>query len=93
MRKFQPVTPGGLLVEEFLKALGIGQYHPATGISVPAQRIGQTGKGERVITANNGLHLFCFFGLSNGYWLRAQASYDTETAERTLREIIIRFLP
>ena len=84
MRKLKPVTPGELLLEEFLKPMGISQYRLAKEISVPAQRIGDIVSGKRVIKADTDLRLCRFFGLSNGYWLRAQAAHDTEVAERTL---------
>jgi antitoxin HigA-1 len=62
----------------------IGQYRLAKEIDVPAQRIGDIVAGKRAITADTDLRLCRFFGLSNGYWLRAQAAYDTEVAERAL---------
>src|SRR5664280_681660 len=79
-----PVTPGELLLEEFLRPMGISRYRLAKEIGVPAQRIGEIVAGRRAITADTDLRLCRFFGLSNGYWLRAQAAYDTEVAERTL---------
>ena len=84
MRKLKPVTPGELLMEEFLRPLGISQYRLAKEIGVPAQRIGQIVKGKRVVTAETDWRLCRFFGLSNGYWLRARAAHDTEIAERAL---------
>ncbi len=84
MRKLEPVTPGELLLEEFLKPMGISQYRLAKEIGVPAQRIGEIVAGKRTITADTDLRLCRFFGLSNGYWLRAQAVHDTELAERAL---------
>ncbi|MDP1633465.1 MAG: HigA family addiction module antitoxin [Gallionellaceae bacterium] len=84
MRKLKPITPGELLLEEFLKPMGISQYRLAKEISVPAQRISDIVAGKRTITADTDLRLCRFFGLSNGYWLRAQAAHDTEVAERTL---------
>jgi len=84
MRKLKPVTPGELLLEEFLKPMGISQYRLAKEIGVPAQRIGEIVAGKRAITADTDLRLCRFFGLSNGYWLRAQAAHDTEVAERNL---------
>ena len=77
MSKLNPVTPGELLSEEFLKPMGLSQYRVAKEISVPAQRIGDIVLGKRSITADTDLRLCRFFGLSNGYWLRAQAAYDT----------------
>lgn len=84
MRKLKPITPGELLLEEFLKPMGISRYRLAKEIAVPAQRIGDIVAGKRAITADTDLRLCRFFGLSNGYWLRAQAAYDTEVAERAL---------
>lgn len=85
MRRLKPVTPGELLLEEFLKPMGISRYRLAKEIGVPAQRIGEIVAGRRAVTADSDLRLCRFFGLSNGYWLRAQAAHDTEVAERTLR--------
>ena len=84
MGKLDPVTPGELLVEEFLKPLGITQYRLAKEVNVPAQRVGDIVAGKRAITADTDLRLCRFFGLSNGYWLRAQAAHDTEVAARKL---------
>ena len=84
MSKHRPVTPGELLAEEFLKPMGITQYRLAKEIGVPAQRIGDIVAGKRVVTADTDLRLCRFFGLSNGYWLRAQAAHDTEVAERRI---------
>ncbi len=91
MVKLKPVTPGELLRHEFLVPMHISQYRLAKAIGVPAQRIGEIVAGRRSITADTDLRLCRFFGLSNGYWLRAQAAYDTEVAEgalaKTLRKI------
>jgi addiction module HigA family antidote len=84
MKKLDPVTPGELLLEEFLKPMGISQYRLAKEIGVPAQRIGEIVLGKRSVTADTDLRLCSFFGLSNGYWLRAQAAFDTEVAEQIL---------
>ena len=78
MKKLKPVTPGELLYEEFLKPMGISRYRLAKEIGVPAQRIGDIVAGKRSISADTDLRLCRFFGLSNGYWLRAQAAFDTE---------------
>jgi addiction module HigA family antidote len=93
MRKLKPVTPGELLLEEFLKPMEISQYRLAKEIDVPAQRIGDIVGGKRAITADTDLRLCRFFGLSNGYWLRAQAAYDTEVAERVLGSKLSKIKP
>lgn len=84
MSMHPPVTPGELLQDEFLTPMGITKYRLAKEIGVPAQRIGEIVAGRRAISADTDLRLCRFFGLSNGYWLRAQAAYDTEVAERQL---------
>jgi addiction module HigA family antidote len=93
MRKLKPVTPGELLMEEFLKPMGISQYRLAKEIGVPAQRIGDIVAGKRAITADTDLRLCRFFGLSNGYWLRAQVLHDTEVAERALARELAKIKP
>src|SRR5574337_865851 len=93
MRKLKPVTPGELLREEFLVPLGLSQYRLAKEIGVPAQRIGEIVAGKRAITADTDLRLGRFFGLSKGYWLRAQAAYDTEVAEEALSKTLARIKP
>ena len=72
MRRRKSVTPGELLLEWLLKPMGISQYRIAKEIGVPAQRIGEIVAGRRAITADSDLRLCRFFGLSNGYWLRAE---------------------
>jgi len=93
MAKLKPVTPGELLFEEFLRPMGISQYRLAKEIGVPGQRIGEIVAGKRAITADTDLRLCRFFGLSNGYWLRAQAAYDTEVAEEALAEVLEKIKP
>lgn len=93
MTKLTPVTPGELLSEEFLKPMGISQYRLAKEIGVPAQRIGAIVAGRRAITADTDLRLCKFFGLSAGYWLRAQAAYDTEVAQEELRDALEKITP
>jgi addiction module HigA family antidote len=93
MSRLAPVTPGELLKEEFLVPMGISQYRLAKEIDVPAQRIGEIVAGRRAITADTDLRLCRFFGLSSGYWLRAQAAHDTEVAERKLAPVLKRIRP
>lgn len=93
MIELEPITPGEILLEEFLKPMSISQYRLAKEIGVPAQRISEIIAGKRSITADTDLRLCRFFGLSKGYWLRAQAAYDIEVAERTLEHVIIKIKP
>jgi addiction module HigA family antidote len=80
-KKLPPIHPGEILLEEFLKPMGITQYRLAKEIGVSQRRIGQIVAGERAISADTDLRLCRFFGLSEGYWLRGQAHYDTEIAK------------
>jgi addiction module HigA family antidote len=93
MSKLQPITPDEILLEEFLNHMIISQYRLAKEIGVLTQRISTIVAGKRSITADTDLRLCRFFGLSNGYWLRAQAAHDTEVAGRTLGKVIIKIKP
>ena len=93
MHKLKPVTSGELLREEFLTPMGLSQYRLAKEIGVPAQRIGEIVAGRRAVTADTDLRLCRFFGLSNGYWLRAQVAHDTEVAEAVLAEELAKIKP
>jgi antitoxin HigA-1 len=93
MSKLNAITPGELLMEEFLAPMGISQYRLAKEIDVPAQRISEIVAGKRAITADTDLRLCRFLGLSSGYWLRAQAAHDTEVAERDLAPALKRIRP
>jgi antitoxin HigA-1 len=87
-RKLKPVSPGEMLSEEFLKPLGMSNYRLAKEIGVSAQRIGEILARRRAITADTDLRLCRFFGLSDGWWLRLQADYDTEVAKATLAKTL-----
>jgi addiction module HigA family antidote len=89
----RPRTPGELLREEFLVPMGISQYRLAKEIGVPAQRIGEIVAGRRSITADTDLRLCRYFGLSDGYWLRAQVAHDTEVARERLAGELDRIRP
>jgi len=93
MAKLKPVTPGELLLEEFLKPMGISQYRLAKEIGVPTQRISEIVAGKRAVTADTDLRFCRFFGMSNGYWLRAQAAHDTEVAEEALADRLAQIKP
>ena len=93
MNRLEPITPGELLLEEFLTPMGITQYRLAKEIDVPAQRISEIVAGRRAITADTDLRLCRFFGLSSGYWLRAQVAHDTEVAARELGPALRKIRP
>jgi addiction module HigA family antidote len=77
-QKFPPVHPGEILIEEFLKPMGISQYKLAKDINVPPRRINEIVHGQRAISANTALRLSRYFGMSERFWLNLQAVYDLE---------------
>ena len=92
-KKLKPVSPGEMLAEEFLKPLGMSNYRLAKEIGVPAQRIGEILAGKRAITANTDLLLCRCVVLSDGWWLRLQADYDTEVAKAGLAKTLAKIRP
>ena len=88
-----PVTPGELLWEDFMAPMGLSRYRLAKEIDIPAQRIGDIVNGKRAITADTDLRLCRFFGLSNGYWLRAQTAFEIEVAQRELAPVLKKIKP
>lgn len=78
--KLAPVHPGEVLLEEFLKPMGISQNHLALKISVPARRINEIVLGKRRITADTALRLAQYFGTSAKFWLGLQTDYDLDVA-------------
>jgi antitoxin HigA-1 len=74
----EPVHPGEILLEEFLKPLSLSQYKLAKELNVPARRINEIVHGERRITADTALRLARFFGTSERFWMNLQARYDLE---------------
>jgi antitoxin HigA-1 len=93
IKKLPPISPGEMLLEEFLKPMGLSQYRLAKEIGVPPQRIGEIIAGRRAVTADTDLRLCKFFGLSEGWWLRGQARYDTELARDALATTLAKIRP
>ena len=83
-----PIHPGEILMEEFLKPLGISQYKLAKDINVPARRINEIVHGKRSITADTALRLSRYFNLSERFWLNLQARYDLEVEKDKLNDQI-----
>jgi addiction module HigA family antidote len=83
-RIIAPIHPGVILLEEFLKPLGISQYRLAKDISVPARRINEIIHGTRSVSADTALRLSRYFNLSERFWLSLQARYDLETQKDKL---------
>ncbi|MFA5904065.1 MAG: HigA family addiction module antitoxin [Desulfobacula sp.] len=84
MRDFLPTHPGEILLEEFLKPMGITQCRLAKDIGVPAMRINKIIRGERGISADTALRLAHYFGMSVDFWTGIQIHYDTEIAKMQL---------
>ena len=88
-----PVHSGEILIEEFLRPLGISQYRLAKDVSVSPRRINEIVRGERAVTANTSLRLSRYFGTSERFWLSSlQTRYDLEMEKarlggRLLREV------
>lgn len=79
-RKFDPVHPGIVLHEDFLKPLEVSQYRLAKGIAVSPRRINEIVQGKRSITADTALRLGRFFAMEAQFWLNLQSHYDLEVA-------------
>ena len=93
MREVLPVHPGEMLEEEFLKPMGLTKYRLAKEIDVPAPRIGEIVAGNRAITADTDLRLCQFFGLSDGWWLALQTTYDLAIAREKIAEKLTHIHP
>ena len=85
-KKLHPVHPGEVLLEEFLKPMGISQNRLALNIGVPARRINEIALGKRGITADTALRLGKFFGTSAEFWLGLQSQYDLDVTSEELGE-------
>ena len=84
MRKVPYPHPGEILLEEFLKPMGITQYRLAKEIGVPQRRIGEIVAGKRSVTADTGLRLSRFFGMSDTFWTGLQMDYDAARVKGAL---------
>lgn len=76
------ICPGEILLEEFLKPLGISQNKLARDIDVPVSRIAAIIKGDRAITADTALRFGAYFGTSAEMWMNMQADHDLRRARR-----------
>jgi addiction module HigA family antidote len=92
-----PITPGEILLEEFMKPLGLSQNRLARDIDVPVGRISEIVRGKRAITADTALRLEKYFEVSAEFWLNLQSRYDLKMAKRNVwpkvRSRVRRFEP
>lgn len=93
MRKVPYPHPGEILLEEFLKPMGITQYRLAKEIGVPQRRIGEIVAGIRGVTADTGLRLARFFGMSEGFWIGLQVDYEAAHAKDALSKTLSKIRP
>jgi addiction module HigA family antidote len=84
--KLPPIHPGEILIEEFLKPMGLSQYRLAKDISVPPRRINEIVHGKRSISADTAMRLGRFFGMSPQFWLNLQTPFDLELTEDLLSD-------
>ena len=78
------VHPGEVLLEEFMKPMGLSQNRLATAIGVPPRRINEIVHGKRAVTADTSLRLSRYFGTSEAFWMGLQADYDLEEARKAI---------
>ncbi len=87
-KKLDPLHPGEILLEEFLKPMNLSQNKLALDIRVPARRINEIVHGKRRITADTALRLAKYFNMSPQFWLGLQMDYDLDVAEDHLADRI-----
>ncbi len=88
--KMAPVHPGEILLEDFMKPMGISQYRLAKAMSVYPRKVNEIIQGKRAITADTALRLARFFGTSAEVWMNLQTLYDLESAKDRLEECVER---
>lgn len=80
----EPIHPGEVLLEDFMKPLAITQYALVKAINVPARRLNEIVHGNRAITADTALRLGKYFGVHPQSWMNLQSHYDLEVTEKNL---------
>ncbi len=83
-QQLDPITPGEILLHEFMEPLGISQNQLARDLSVSAPRINEIVNGKRAITSDTALRLARYFGTSPEFWMNLQQRYDLKVAQRKL---------
>ena len=78
MEKLRNITPGEILLEEFLIPMEISQYRLSKDLNIPQTRISEIVKGNRRITADTAVRLSAYFGNSAKFWLGLQDDFDIE---------------
>lgn len=83
-KRLEPIHPGEILLEDFMKPMGISINRLARDIAVPPGRISAIVNGKRAITADTALRLSKYFGVAPEAWMGLQADYDLRVAQRTI---------
>jgi addiction module HigA family antidote len=86
-------TPGDILLEDFLKPLGMSQTALAKAIGVPPRRINEIVLGKRAVTADTDLRLARYWGLSEGFWLGLQMDFDLMEQRRKMGAVLAKITP
>lgn len=84
-KRLSPIHPGEVLLEEFLRPMGLSQYRVAQDIGVPPRRINEIVQGMRAVTADTALRLSRYFSTSECFWLNLQNRYDLEVEKDRLK--------
>ena len=93
MRTAPYPAPGEIRLHEFLEPLGITQYRLAKAIGVSQRRIGEIVSGDRAVTADTGLRLSRYFGVSDKFWIGLQADFDAAMTKEKLADVLARIEP
>lgn len=91
--RWDPIHPGEVLMEDFIKGFGITQNKVAVSIGVPPRRINEIVHGKRAITADTALRLGRYFGVDPQFWLNLQSHYELELAKDRVPEQIAAITP
>lgn len=86
VKLLEPIHPGEILFEEFMKPLGISINQLARDVAVPPGRISAIVNGQRAISADTALRLGKYFGVSPEVWIGLQGDYDLRVAQRAVGE-------
>ena len=93
VNRLEPIHPGEVLMEDFIKGFGVTQHRVAVAIGVPPRRINEIVHGSRGVSADTALRLGRYFGTSAQFWLNLQSQYDLDVAQDGLAEQIEAITP
>lgn len=83
-RKLKPITPGEVLLMEFLEPLAISQNKLARDLNIPVRRVNEIIRGKRTITPDTALRLAVYFNMTPEFWMNLQSNYDLKLAKQNL---------